>query len=90
LTGLQQRFSELGYACMASVLHQFTCVRKLNSDYISVDSNITLISQPDQAQEQSAAPVQEGQYALYFGGKIYIHCLPGQLFLNSCLLRYPA
>lgn len=57
---------------MTGVPHQSTCVRKLNDDYISAGSNITIISQPDQPWEQSEVPVQEGAYALYFGGKTYI------------------
>ncbi|KAL1649628.1 hypothetical protein SLS61_006284 [Didymella pomorum] len=76
LDGTVVRFNDWGnyfvYSCMTGVPHQSTCVRKLNDDYISASSNISIISTPDQPWEQSGVPVQEGQYALYFGGKTYI------------------
>ncbi|KAI8652726.1 hypothetical protein NW754_007612 [Fusarium falciforme] len=59
------------YSCMTGVKHQSTCVRKLGSNYMSV-GDLSIISQPDQSWEQSGVPVQEGQNALYFGGKTYI------------------
>ncbi|KAF4458596.1 Alpha-N-arabinofuranosidase 2 [Fusarium albosuccineum] len=59
------------YSCMTGVQYQSTCVRKLGADYTSVGS-LSIISQPDQSWEKSGTPVQEGQNALYFGGKTYI------------------
>ena len=76
LDGTVVRFNDWGnyfiYSCMTGVPHQSTCVRKLNSDYISASSNISIVSAPDQSWEQSGVPVQEGQNSLYFGGKTYI------------------
>ena len=69
------RFNDWGnyfvYSCMTGVDHQSTCARPLGSDYVSA-GDLTIISQPDQAWEQSEVPVQEGQVGLYFGGKTYI------------------
>ncbi|KAM5344411.1 hypothetical protein ACJ41O_012948 [Fusarium nematophilum] len=61
------------WSCMSgSPARQSTCVRKLGSDFISVTGSTSVISKPDQPWEQSGTPVQEGQFALYFGGKTYI------------------
>ena len=59
------------YSCMTGVQHQSTCIRKLGDDHVSA-GDLAIISQPDQPWEQSGVPVQEGQAALYFGGRTYI------------------
>ena len=59
------------YSCMTGVDHQSTCIRKLGADYVSA-GDLSIISEPDQAWEQSEVPVQEGPAALYFGGRTYI------------------
>jgi GH43 family beta-xylosidase len=56
---------------MTGVPNQSTCIRKLGSDFLTVGP-LSIISQPDQSWERSGTPVQEGQHALYFGGKTYI------------------
>ena len=48
---------------MTGVPNQSTCVRKLGADYISVGSELSIISQPDQPWERSEVPVQEGAAA---------------------------
>jgi GH43 family beta-xylosidase len=76
IDGTIARFNDYGnyfvYSCMTGVPNQSTCMRKLGDDNISLTGPLSIISQPNEAWERSETPVQEGQNALYFGGKTYI------------------
>ncbi|KAM0334969.1 hypothetical protein ACHAQA_000003 [Verticillium albo-atrum] len=41
-------------------------------NYFVYSCSLSIISKPDESWERSGVPVQEGQNALYFGGKTYI------------------
>lgn len=76
IDGTIVRFNNYGnyffYSCMTGVPHQSTCVRKLGDDNVSLTGPLSIVSRPDEPWEQSEVPVQEGQNALYFGGKTYV------------------
>ncbi|KAI2615221.1 glycoside hydrolase family 43 protein [Hypoxylon sp. NC1633] len=66
------------YSCFHGVPYQSLCMQKLASDNLSLMGNISVISQPLEAWEQSGTPVNEGPAALYLD-KTYIaysanHC----------------
>lgn len=72
----------LVYSCMPlgeSTGPQALCIQALGTDYVSVTGQARVLSWPDQAFEQHGAPVNEGPYALYRGGRVYLtyaasHC----------------
>lgn len=58
---------------------QALCIQGLGPDYVSVTGAARVLSWPDRAFEQHGAPVNEGPYALYRGGRVFLtyaasHC----------------
>jgi GH43 family beta-xylosidase len=71
------RFAEHGNFLVFSCFHgglpnQSTCLQQLGDDFVSVTGDIHVISKPTEEWESSGTPVQEGQNALYLGGRTFI------------------
>ncbi|GAP89480.1 putative glycosyl family 43 [Rosellinia necatrix] len=59
-------------SCTQGVPSQSICLQQLGADRVSVTGPIHIISQPTESWEVEGMPVNEGPFALYFGGKTYI------------------
>lgn len=57
---------------MTGVPKQAICIRPLNADFVSLGSELGIISQPDQPWEQVMDAVNEGPAPLYIGGRVYV------------------
>ncbi|KAK2039193.1 hypothetical protein LZ31DRAFT_599057 [Colletotrichum somersetense] len=60
------------YSCTTSATHRYTCVRKLDDDYVLASPKIAIISLPEHQCEQGEIQVQKSPSDLSFRVQMYI------------------